>query len=68
MSLCKSRQLDSRLKSWGPTKDLEDVGRGNGVDSTRMECELEEEAIFNEEGKKHQRFEVLISNVSNVQD
>ncbi|KAG8477463.1 hypothetical protein CXB51_031019 [Gossypium anomalum] len=44
------------------------MGRPNGLEAMNMDCELEDEPFINEEGKKRQRFNALISNVSLGQD
>lgn len=64
----KSQLLGTSLNGYELRKVPSEMGPTNGLDLSYMECELEDDPIINEEGKKQQRFDSLISNVSTIQD
>ncbi|KAG8496850.1 hypothetical protein CXB51_008116 [Gossypium anomalum] len=64
----KSQQLGTSLNGDELRKVLAGVGPANRLDLTSMECKSEDDPIVNEKGKKRQRFDSLISNISTVQD
>ncbi|KAK5783633.1 hypothetical protein PVK06_038145 [Gossypium arboreum] len=64
----KGQQLESNLNCGELIKGLEDVRPRNGLNQSKMDCELEDDPIASEERNKRQRFDSLTSNVSIIPD
>lgn len=63
---CQRQQMKFCLNGLESIKARAVVDCANGLDFTRMDCQLEENPISNNEGKKRQRSDFLISKGSNA--